>query len=128
MQAKVVSNSSNVTYYWVDFSDGSTSTDTSPEYILNYPVESGPPPLGAAVHVQWTDGKNYDGIYRGTLRKPLYKLCFDDDTTISVERADFYLLEEALPKKVKDQMELDAKRRDSLDWIQKRNIYFNNQA
>jgi len=129
IQAKVVNSLCSVTHYWVDFSDGSTSTDTSPEYILNYPVENGPPPLGAAVHVQWTDGKNYEGIYRGSLRKPLYKLGFDDNTTVSVERADFYLLGEALPKKVKDHMELDAKRRqDSLEWIQKRNIYFSNQA
>ena len=91
------------TFYWVDFCDGTTSKNTYPEDILNYPcTEDGPPPVGAAVQIKWTDGKTYDGIFRGTIQSQVYKATFKDATTVSVERSEFYLLNEPMPKKVRD--------------------------
>ena len=95
----------DASYYWVDFSDGSTSKDTFPEDILNYRcIEEGPPPLGAAVRVMWTDGKCYDGIFRGCKLEKIYKLVFWDETTVSVKRCEFYTSSEVLPKRVKDRL------------------------
>lgn len=100
-------NSTTVTFYSVDFSDGSKSQDTFPEDIRNYNCrEDGPPPLGAAVDVMWTDGKCYDGYYRGHNHIILYKLrfCDGEDTVVEAERDKFYHPDEDLPKRVRDQL------------------------
>lgn len=97
-----------VTYYCVDFSDGSSSKDTYPEDIRNYNCkEDGPPPLGAAVDVLWTDGKRYGGFFRGQVHRKLYSLRFRDgeDTTVTAERKELYHPDEELPKRVRDQLE-----------------------
>ncbi len=62
-------------FYWVDFADGTTSTDTYPEDIVNYRCrDDGPPPHGAHVHVLWTDGKPYEGIFRGVVQRKVRSL------------------------------------------------------
>lgn len=106
-QADVIDNTLSVTYYRVDFSDGSSSQDTYPEDIRNYNCRvDGPPPLGAAVDVMWTDGKCYDGHYRGQNNRQLYKLRFrdGDDTVVEAEREEFYHPDEDLPKRVREQL------------------------
>jgi hypothetical protein len=102
-QARITQEAASETFYCVDFSDGSSSINTYPEDILNYRcTEDGPPPVNAAVHIQWPDGKTYNGIFRGTRQSQAYKATFKDSYTVSVERSEFYLLNEPMPKKVRD--------------------------
>lgn len=53
----------------------------------------------------WTDGKSYDGFYRGRTNRKLYSLsfCEDGDTVITAERCEFYHPDEDLPKDLKIQ-------------------------
>ena len=58
-----------VTYYSVDFDDGSFCENVSPVDVVNYDcLQLGAPPIGAKVVVRWFDGKNYAGKYRGQKR------------------------------------------------------------
>ena len=114
-QAEVI-HATKTTYYEIRFSDGSVSADTEPQYVLNYRHEDGPPPYGAAVHVSWTDGKNYDGTFWGTRQRTVYKLCFGDRTSVVSERKDFYVVgDDPLPKVAREQMDREAKK-DSFRW------------
>ena len=108
LQAEIIDNTQVVTYYCVDFNDGSSSKDTYPEDIRNYNCkEDGPPPLGAAVDVMWTDGKRYGGFFRGQVQRKLYSLKFRDEeqTAVTAERKEFYHPEEEMPKRVREQIE-----------------------
>ncbi|XP_046636437.1 lysine-specific demethylase 4C-like isoform X4 [Daphnia pulicaria] len=106
--ADVTDNTQTVTYYSVDFNDGTNSQDTYPEDIKNYNCkEDGPPIAGAAVEVLWTDGKSYGGHYRGFTKRKLYSLSFRDgtNTVITAERPDFYHPDEDLPKDLRIQLD-----------------------
>ena len=63
--------------------------------------------MGAAVDVLWTDGKSYDGHYRGVTYRKLYNLSFRDgtNTVITAERPDFYHPDEDLPKDLRIQLD-----------------------
>lgn len=106
----MIANRVAVMFYWVDFEDGTRSRDTYPEDILNYDcLKFGPPPKGAAVQVQWTDGNNYSGHFQGYEQKEdAYKLKFlfhpagGDGTkpkhpaVIRADRSEFYLPDEEM--------------------------------
>lgn len=115
-QAEVINNGGSVTHYFVDFSDGSRSRDVLPEDIRNYDcITFGPPPLGAAVQVMWTDGCSYSGHFRGQVQLPVYRLRFagrenggsngpgSTVTEITAERSEIHHPSE-LPRTILDQL------------------------
>lgn len=100
-------NSKAVTYYSVDFNDGTSSHDTYPEDILNYNcTEDGPPPIGAAVELMFF-GKRHVGYLRSISERQLYTLSFLDGegTVVTAERQEFYHPDEGLPSDLKNKLD-----------------------
>ena len=109
----MVDNTKMITYYSVEFADGSLSNDTYPEDIQNYNCKAdGPPPIGAAVDVLWSDNLHYDGYYRGKSQRLVYKLQFRDGSSVESERGEFYHPDEELPKQVREQIDKQTNLRE----------------
>uniref|UniRef100_A0A7R9IZG7 [histone H3]-trimethyl-L-lysine(9) demethylase n=1 Tax=Timema californicum TaxID=61474 RepID=A0A7R9IZG7_TIMCA len=96
-----VSNIADILFYMVAFDDGSFSNDLYPHDIKNYSCEQeGPPSVGAAVRVLWTDGKMYCGHFQGTTNTVMYTVDFEDSSQLVLKREAIYSLDQNLPKKV----------------------------
>ncbi|CAG2057181.1 unnamed protein product [Timema podura] len=96
-----VSNIADILFYMVAFDDGSFSNDLYPHDIKNYSCEQeGPPSVGAAVRVLWTDGKMYCGHFQGTTNTVMYTVDFEDSSQLMLKREAIYSLDQYLPKKV----------------------------
>uniref|UniRef100_A0A7R9IGF8 [histone H3]-trimethyl-L-lysine(9) demethylase n=1 Tax=Timema tahoe TaxID=61484 RepID=A0A7R9IGF8_9NEOP len=96
-----VSNIADILFYMVAFDDGSFSNDLYPHDIKNYSCEQeGPPSVGAAVRVLWTDGKMYCGHFQGTTNTVMYTVDFEDSSQLVLKREAIYSLDQYLPKKV----------------------------
>lgn len=103
------------TFYEVVFDDGSYSDNLFPEDIENRDcVRLGPPAVGDAVQVRWTDGLIYGAKFMASHSIPMYLVEFEDGSQISVKREDIYTLDEDLPKRVKSRLSVASDMRFEL--------------
>lgn len=92
-------------FYSVDFEDSSYSDNLLPEDIKSRDcLTLGPPPINETVQVLWTDGKIYNGLFKGVQTHVMHQIEFEDGTEATLKRQDFYSLKEELPKKVKSRL------------------------
>uniref|UniRef100_A0A6P8NUJ1 [histone H3]-trimethyl-L-lysine(9) demethylase n=1 Tax=Geotrypetes seraphini TaxID=260995 RepID=A0A6P8NUJ1_GEOSA len=90
------------TFYKIVFDDGSFSSDTFPEDIVNRDcLKLGPPAVGEVVQVKWPDGILYGAKYLGTNVVQIYQVEFEDESQLTVKREEIYTQDEELPKRVK---------------------------
>ncbi|KYN05401.1 PREDICTED: lysine-specific demethylase 4C-like [Cyphomyrmex costatus] len=93
----------DILFYMVTFdNDNSFSDDLYPEDVVNY--KDAPPPIGAAVKVNWTDGKLYNGIFEGTNHQLIFTVSFPDNSHLTLKRNDIYSLQEEMPKRVRSRL------------------------
>ncbi|GAB6026609.1 Lysine-specific demethylase 4C [Chamberlinius hualienensis] len=103
-------------YYSADFEDGSSCDNLLPSDIQSHNcLKDGPPDIDENIIVKWTDGENYDAVFRGTTTTKLYKVRFEDDSTNWLRRTDVFAEGEELPKKVKTKLSIatDMKHEDA---------------
>ncbi|XP_067137574.1 lysine-specific demethylase 4A-like isoform X2 [Centruroides vittatus] len=92
-------------FYSVDFEDSSYSDNLLPEDIKSRDcLTLGPPPINETVQVLWTDGKIYNGLFKGVQTHVMHQIEFEDGSEVTLKRQDFYSLKEDLPKKVKSRL------------------------
>lgn len=92
-------------YYSILFEDNSHSKNTLPEDIVSRDVAMfGPPEINEKVQVKWTDGKIYNGIFKGSQSVEMFVVEFDDETVQHQERRQIFAADEELPKEVQSKM------------------------
>lgn len=92
-------------YYSILFDDNSISKNTLPEDIISKDVSvDGPPEINEKVKIKWSDGKIYNGIFKGSQTTEIYVVEFDDGTIQHQERRQIFAADEELPKEVQSKM------------------------
>ncbi|KAK3580963.1 hypothetical protein CHS0354_006990 [Potamilus streckersoni] len=100
------------TLYEIDFDDGSFSNDTLPEDIQSHNcLVDGPPEIGEAIRVRWTDGGTYGAIFRGINSQALYKVALADGSEKIFTREELWTKDEELPKHVKSRLSVATERK-----------------
>ncbi|XP_012288456.1 lysine-specific demethylase 4A isoform X2 [Orussus abietinus] len=90
-------------FYMVTFNDHSFSDDLYPTDITNYD-RLNPPPIGANVTVNWTDGQTYEGVFEGLNHRVMYTVIFEDGSQQILKRNEIYSLQEDMPKRVRSRL------------------------
>ncbi|KAL3869805.1 hypothetical protein ACJMK2_042440 [Sinanodonta woodiana] len=107
-----VIDKSSQTLYEIDFDDGSFSNDTLPEDIQSHNcLVDGPPEIGEAIRVRWTDGGTYGAIFRGINSQALYKVALADGSEKTFTREELWTKDEELPKHVKSRLSVATERK-----------------
>lgn len=107
-------------FYEVDFDDGSFSNDLFPEDIHNHNPERGPPAVGKAIKVKWTDGSLYGATFRGINRQDMYTVEFDDASQRVLPREELWLDGEELPKHIQSRLSCATERK--YDYFYKKEV------
>lgn len=90
--------------YSVTFDDGSVCDKLPPTNILSRNcLQFGPPQIGEHLDINLA-GRPYGGTFRGINHYMAYKVQFDDGCIMILNREDFYLPDEDMPKSVKSRV------------------------